>query len=440
MRNEELEAWILRIAEQAKAKKSNEDSRVELKGAWPEPTKAARRLAGQANCARPSSILWIIGIDEKAGLIVGAKHQDLASWWPQTQKEFPELAPELLSDLAVPVDGQVVVGLLFDTSRAPFVVKNPSHGQAGHPAQLEVPWSEGTLTRSARRQDLIRLLVPREALPDVEVLQAELSGRQFQHEGRPATEWHLKMILYLAPSDRPVVFPFHRMQAFARFEGQDQRIDLGDLRFVSPWPDSDLPHAQITAADLTLTGASLARLEGSGLNESAISAAELVTIRATLQPARFDDTLTIEPTEQLVRTSDPAHWLFHARGSPIWADLPQRHPLESTADKLDRIRELWQLNPRRPAKLGQLAAEIEQVLVDALSALPTSGHEGIRNVVGNLYDRVQHLREQLDQCARTGGISSGIPTGIRQTAHDEGLLVLGKAGELRQQGKNLREH
>src|SRR5712692_8116422 len=160
MRNEELEAWILRIAEQAKAKKSNEDSRVELKGAWPEPTKAARRLAGQANCARPSSILWIIGIDEKAGLIVGAKHQDLASWWPQTQKEFPELAPELLSDLAVPVDGQVVVGLLFDTSRAPFVVKNPSHGQAGHPAQLEVPWREGTLTRSARRQDLIRLLVP----------------------------------------------------------------------------------------------------------------------------------------------------------------------------------------------------------------------------------------------------------------------------------------
>ncbi len=221
---------------------------------------------------------------------------------------------------------------------------------------------------------------------------------------------------------------------------QHERIDLAGLRFVDPWPDSDLPNAQITGADLTLSGASLARLEGSGLNESAISAAKLVTIRVTLQPARFDDTLTIEPIKQLVRTSDSAHWLFHAHGSPIWADFPQRHPLEIAADKLDRIRELWQLNPRRPAKLGQLAAEIEQVLVDALTAVPTSGHEGIRNVVGSLYDRVQDLRAQLDRAASTGGISSGIPTGIRQTAYDGGLQLLAKAFELRQHGKNLREH
>jgi hypothetical protein len=36
MRIEELEAWILRIAEQAKAKQPNEDSRVELKREWPQ--------------------------------------------------------------------------------------------------------------------------------------------------------------------------------------------------------------------------------------------------------------------------------------------------------------------------------------------------------------------------------------------------------------------
>jgi hypothetical protein len=37
--------------------------------------------------------------------------------------------------------------LLFDTSRRPFVVKNPVYGNVnGGPVAFEVPWREGTET------------------------------------------------------------------------------------------------------------------------------------------------------------------------------------------------------------------------------------------------------------------------------------------------------
>jgi len=128
---------------------------------------------------------------------------------------FDGLAPALVH-LAVPTADGTVVGLLFDTTRAPFVVKNPAHGTAGGgPVELEVPWREGTAVRSARREDLVRLLVPLQQLPEVELLTCRLSA-SVQSRGTGATEvqslsWAFQMDLYVTPSsDAPVVIPFHR--------------------------------------------------------------------------------------------------------------------------------------------------------------------------------------------------------------------------------------
>jgi hypothetical protein len=66
MRPIEIEAWVLRVVDQVKKGQPNEDRRVELKAEWIEPPeKAARQIAGHANAARGSNILWIIGLDEK---------------------------------------------------------------------------------------------------------------------------------------------------------------------------------------------------------------------------------------------------------------------------------------------------------------------------------------------------------------------------------------
>lgn len=122
----EIEAWVLRVVDQVKNGQPNEDSRVELKAEWIDPEKAARQIAGHANAARGATILWIIGLDEKKG-VVGADYNNLANWLPVVKSYFNELSPDIF-ELNVPSDGKTLVTLLIETDRAPYVVKNPKGG------------------------------------------------------------------------------------------------------------------------------------------------------------------------------------------------------------------------------------------------------------------------------------------------------------------------
>lgn len=161
MKKIQIEGWALRVVEQINSGQPNEDFTVELKREWPDAKKAARRIAGHANAAQGDFILWLIGVDETDG-VVGANHLDVASWYAEVKTQFDGLAPALI-DLNVPVEDQVITSLVFETDRAPFVVKNPMYGTSGGGAvQLEVPWREGTSIRSATRSDLIKLLSSKE--------------------------------------------------------------------------------------------------------------------------------------------------------------------------------------------------------------------------------------------------------------------------------------
>ncbi len=64
MRPADLEAWVLQLIELLDRGARVEDARVELKADWPEPARAARRIAGHANAAHGDPILWVIGVDE----------------------------------------------------------------------------------------------------------------------------------------------------------------------------------------------------------------------------------------------------------------------------------------------------------------------------------------------------------------------------------------
>jgi hypothetical protein len=211
MRTLEIEAWVLRIADQVMQRQHVEDSLVELKSEWPAAVSAARQIAAHANAARGAPILWIIGMDEKRG-VCGAGPQELANWFPSVCSQFNQLHPDL-QDLNVRVGDETVVALLFQTERAPFVVKNPAFGTAsGEPVELEVPWREGRKTRSARREDLVRMLAPLTVLPEIECLNCELTLRV---ENKNITDvdqsWFVNGSLYVIPSGTgPVVYPFHR--------------------------------------------------------------------------------------------------------------------------------------------------------------------------------------------------------------------------------------
>ncbi len=246
VRGIELEAWALRVLDSVRARGHNEDSRVELKRDWPgDAARAARRIAGQANAARGDDILWLIGVDESNGL-VGASAADTASWWRAVASHFDE-TPPLLQDQVVHVEGRSIVALLFDTALAPFVVKNSSHGQpGGGPVEREVPWRDGTSVRSARRSDLVRLLVPRLNEPEFEVLAAWVHPSFTP--STPRVHWSANVRVYShGQPGESLTIPDHQVSMVLRLPGRElpltprvqaQEGSAGGIRPRSAAPES----------------------------------------------------------------------------------------------------------------------------------------------------------------------------------------------------------
>jgi hypothetical protein len=215
VRSSEIEAWTLSVIQQVKRRQPCEDARVELKAAWPNDAyKAARRIAGHANASGGEPVLWIIGVDEKAGA-VGAAHNELANWRQQVESHFDGLAPGM-TDVNVPVGDATVVALLFDTERRPFVVRTPG-GSTGQVTR-EVPWREGTSVRSANRDELIPVLHRLQRLPKWEPINGPLDVEPLTQPRMKGNthHWLLKMKLYVVPEGRSredrsrVCIPFHR--------------------------------------------------------------------------------------------------------------------------------------------------------------------------------------------------------------------------------------
>lgn len=232
MKSHEIENWALSIVDRVEAGQPVEDSRVELKATWLEAAKAARRIAGHANAARGEPILWLIGVDEKNG-VVAVEHQEFANWWAEVKACFDGLAPDV-TDLNVLAGGHTIVALLFQTDRAPFVVKNPAYGNRGGGAvSLEVPWREGTSVRSATRADLLRLLSPLQALPTFEMLSGSLVAKL--EEVKSQLYWSLAIDLYAdSTSDETIVIPYHRCGAAFRIAGKWEWTSLEDLALAPP--------------------------------------------------------------------------------------------------------------------------------------------------------------------------------------------------------------
>jgi hypothetical protein len=205
MRPSELEFWALEVIERVNKRQPVEDDRVELKAQWVDPARAARRIAGHANAAHGEPILWLIGVDETRG-VLGAKDEELSTWFSQVSCQF-DGTPPALSHANIPTTNGTVVALLFETDRAPFVVKRP----AGAQVDLEVPWREATSIRSARRADLLRLLVPVQRLPDCDIMQSALTATDTTPD--EVVDWRLDVQLYITPrTAESLVFPLHRCQ------------------------------------------------------------------------------------------------------------------------------------------------------------------------------------------------------------------------------------
>lgn len=171
MRAIDLEARVITAVDQIRDGKQVEHDFIECKSTWPKEDKV-RQLAASLNRAGGDPVIYIIGINEKTGEILDVRGTEVSDWWGQITPRFDQAPPEMVRHMSVPVgdNGEHVVAVAFASDRAPYVVKtglaNPS---------LEVPMREGTSTRSARRDELLRLLIPTVTVPQAVVLEAGLS-------------------------------------------------------------------------------------------------------------------------------------------------------------------------------------------------------------------------------------------------------------------------
>lgn len=294
MQPHELEAWVLSIGDRVKSKQPVEDFRVELKSEWPaNPSRTARRLAGHCNAAHGEPVLWVVGLDEKKG-VVGADRCELPTWFGQVGKQFNGVVPDLVLDLNVPTGDSTAVALLFATDRAPFVVNNPSGG----PFDRDVPWREGTGVRSAKREDLLRILVPIQQLPEVDVQVARLGCWDLgMVDGTRTVRWQLMLGFYVIPAttDR-LVIPIHRCETRFSLRG-DFTNEL--LPGLSMCPPSESPHqeddrplsktVEATPSELLLDGPGKVELYawGSRPGDPASLARTTASYSVTLRPARL---------------------------------------------------------------------------------------------------------------------------------------------------------
>jgi len=277
MRLHEIESWALRVIDQVKRGQPSEDDRVELKAEWPgDAVRAARRIAGHANAAFGEPILWLIGLDEERG-VIGASQQELGSWCPRVKSCFDGPVPDF-HVVNVFVDDKTVVALLFETERVPFLVKNPAYGSGPGPVELEVPWREGTSTRSARHSDLIRVLSPLQRLPTVDVISGRVRccPNEQTTNGRTTyvLRWEVDLSLYLVPPhDCPrLVIPGYRGEGYLEIEAVVARMPLTSVGLRAEYTYVMPAQALIKSTDweTIVRGPGRVRLSGHCVTESSM--------------------------------------------------------------------------------------------------------------------------------------------------------------------------
>lgn len=303
MKKNEIENWALQIIDRVNKKQPVEDDRIELKSTWIDPIKAARRIAGHANAARGEHILWLIGVDENEG-VKGVDYKDYAEWFSKVNSQFDEnLSPEGTC-INIPYEGLTVAAILFETDRAPYVVKNPI-GTAIH---FEVPWRSNTSTKTANRSQLLQILLPSQNIPKIELLSCQLTQ---QKSDKNIWHWNLKLELYVSSNIKaPLVIPFHKCQAFLEFGQSIFRMPLNNIKMMPPplhkhWsyrivsandttpaqrPEHDSITIDGTSSEIMIKGAGKFILTGSGetplIDNSFLE--DPIKFKAILQPIDMD--------------------------------------------------------------------------------------------------------------------------------------------------------
>lgn len=306
----QIEAWALAVIDQSRAGRRVEDDRVELKESFMDAVKAARRIAGLANAARTEPFLLLIGIKECVGPVSLPIEPDFSRWWAQVVS-FLDPSPPRLEYLVV----EGVHVLYLEPDRPPYIVKH-RQDPADSSGLWEVPWREGTATRSARHTDLIRLLFPRARVPEFQVLRAK-GATGFTDKREPSLS--VDITLYVVPqTPERLVLPIHQCSMEARWNGAGEFVALrGGL---VPLGERKSKTIHYGADEVVVDGPGRIRLSGfTVVPMEQVAPAKAIEVRMHFDPLPESDHVMVETS---ISATGP-----HAEGRRFWGDdAPKQRP------------------------------------------------------------------------------------------------------------------
>lgn len=324
MRAIDLEARVITAVDRIRAKQLVENDLIECKRSWPQENKA-RQLAGSLNRAGGDPVMYIIGIDDTTGDVHDISDTDILDWWNQIVAKFEHTPPEMIRHIDVQVgEGEHVVAVVISSDRAPYVVKTGSANPS-----LEVPMREGTGTRSARRDELLRLLIPTVRLPEVVVLDVDLRGEYYSQGGTTGIQTLSctgQLRIYVEHNGSGLVrLPAHGMRGRVTVHEQ-----VFDLSIEPPLESVSVPSGTKTfgmqrpsdGVSLTRPGAVPLQLEVKGLSPDdklMLIAAETMEIEVVLEVLHSVRPLKVEATLSRDRESNmhqPEDDVFSATWTP----------------------------------------------------------------------------------------------------------------------------
>jgi hypothetical protein len=225
----QVEAQVHRIIDDVLAGRPVEDDHVELKAEWPKDfRRAARQIAAHANAAAQHPVMWIIGVDEKAGRLTGAAAAvDPANWFAQLESHFADRWAPQIHVVVVRRDDLNIVVLLFETDGVPFLV-------SAEPDLLEVPWRSATRVRSAKRHELLSIMADAVRHPQADVLDVAVTAqanRVVPPDEVIAHTFSAQIHVYLTPRTAATVYlPLHQSFVTFHMDGKADALELGPAR------------------------------------------------------------------------------------------------------------------------------------------------------------------------------------------------------------------
>lgn len=263
----------------------------------------------------------------------------MEEWWPQVKKHFSEdIYPELILHIRVPVDDGQVFALLFDASRSPYGVKiDPRECKA----EVEYPWRDTTRIRSAKRSDLLRVLVPRLEAPilaprsgeierDSSTAPVDLRSGTRRIVDPSKHDWITDVEIYVTPrSSMTQYFPFHLANMGLKTPGHSvwithlsfQFLHHEIIRGVGPrWKPIGSEAVRISSSELIVQGPGTFRIRARFPRDILIADDMPVSMHCTLVEASQEVEATVDCPLVLTRRS-PAGFIDPSKGSVF--DPPQ---------------------------------------------------------------------------------------------------------------------